>query len=158
MEVSFMQSHYCSKMATNKQIRGDMKSTMYRSFIACDGNMHDFLEKCEIALAEVNRLKRAAKKTLFKNHHKAWTKKENAQLMMLYKAGCTQDKISEKLQRAPKAIEYRLANCLIKEQNDNGLTLDGLGKKFNKSRARIIGEIDVGRNTRRRSKRFASRV
>ena len=133
-------------MATDSAIRADINATLYKSFVACQGSVPEFLEYIEVALAAVNKFKRNGKKMVYKNHYKTWTKKEEVQLMRHYKNGLAEEKISDKLHRAPKAVEFHIAKCLLSEQHAKGLTIAGLAKKYKKSSASIVGSIDVGQN------------
>jgi len=137
-------------MATESAIRKDINATLFKSFVACKGSVPNFLDFCEVALSAVNTFKRSSKKMIFKNHHKTWTTKDNARLMRFYRAGLTEIKISEKLHRSPKAVEFHIAKCLLDEQA-NGLTINGLAKKYKKTMARIVSSMDMGQNNSRKA-------
>jgi len=141
-------------MATKSAIRADIDATLFKSFVACKGSVPNFLDFCEAALSAVNHYKRCSKKMIFKNHNKTWKKKDNTLLMQLYKTKMPVDKMTGKLHRAPKAIEFHIAKCLLEEQHANGLTIAAMAKRYKCSAARIVKSIDVGQYHSKRIKNY----
>ena len=87
------------------------------------------------------RLKNEVKRASAPMHGKHWSKKEEAQMMRLYKLEHDIECVADKLGRASRSVQYRISKILIEEQRFT--TVTGLAQKYKRTEREIVDAIDT---------------